>query len=36
MNALTWTMLLLEAGPYFIGAGIIVLVILIYKLWRLK
>lgn len=36
MNALAWTVLLLEAAPYFIGAGIIVLMVMIYKIWRLK
>lgn len=36
MNALAWTMILLEAAPYFIGVGIIALVIMIYKLWRIK
>lgn len=36
MNAFTWTVLLLEAAPYIIGAGIIALVIMLYKLWRLK
>ena len=36
MTAYTWTILLLEAAPYFIGAGIIALVIMIYKIWRMK
>lgn len=36
MTALAWYMLLLNAGPYIIGAGIIVLVVLIIKLWRMK
>ena len=36
MTAYTWAILLLNAAPYFIGAGIIVLVIMIYKIWRLK
>lgn len=35
MNALAWTILLLEAAPYLIGAGCVVVVVLIYRLWRM-
>lgn len=36
MTIFTWTILLLEAAPYIIGASIIVLAVLIYRLWRMK
>ena len=36
MTAYTWTILLLEVAPYAILAGSLVVVILIYKLWRMK
>lgn len=35
MNALAWTILLLEAAPYVIGVGCVVLVVMIIKLWRM-
>ena len=36
MTAYTWTILLLEEAPYVILAGSLVLVVLIYKLWRME
>lgn len=36
MNALAWTILLLNAAPYVILAGSLVVVVLIYRLWRMK
>lgn len=36
MTAYTWTILLLNAAPYVILAGSLVVVILIYRLGRMK
>ena len=36
MTAYTWTILLINAAPYVILAGSLVIVVLIYRLWRVK
>lgn len=36
MTAYTWLTLLLETAPYVILTGSLVLVVLIYRLWRMK
>lgn len=36
MTAYTWTILLLNAAPYVILGGSLVVVVLFYKLWRMK
>ena len=36
MTAHTWSVLLLNAAPYVILAGSLVVVVLIYKLWRMN
>ena len=36
MTAYTWAILLLNVAPHVILAGSLVIVVLIYRLWRMK